>query len=153
MAESLEAWLDRHASREEAHAQQALSTAKMVTTFAAATAATFVATALQVGGKPSGWDKGALLAMALASVLVVVIVCHKRKSTSCVNDMAFEAPNQEPPPGDTNLNEFRTKVRRSAKTTKKRADRVFWLMVSQIGLCVVAGALAVVDVHLHAACV
>jgi hypothetical protein len=148
MTESLEAWLDRHVRDEDAHAHQMLSTAKLVTTFAAATAATFVATALQVGGKLSCWDGIALVTMLGALVLVVVVVCHKRKIHPLVDGGAFPAPNTVLPNAET-LDGFRTKVRKSAATTRGRANRVFVLMLAQIVLCIIAIAMAVVDIHLH----
>jgi tRNA C32,U32 (ribose-2'-O)-methylase TrmJ len=59
--------LEKHAGREDARAHQVLETAKLVTTFSAAIAATFVATALAEGPAPSRWDWGAVAAMGLAA--------------------------------------------------------------------------------------
>jgi hypothetical protein len=80
MGEALEAWLENHARREDAHSHQGLQTAKLVTTFSAAIAATFVATYLAEGPEPSGWDEGAVVAMALSVLGVLVIVFRARKA-------------------------------------------------------------------------
>lgn len=55
MGEALEAWLEKHAGREDARAHQVLETAKLVTTFSAAIAATFVATALAKARRHPAW--------------------------------------------------------------------------------------------------
>jgi hypothetical protein len=80
MGESLEAWLENHARREDVHSHQGLQTAKLVTTFAAAIAATFVATSLAEGPAPSCWDKGAVGAMALSVLGVLAVVFRTQKA-------------------------------------------------------------------------
>jgi hypothetical protein len=76
--------LVEHATREDAHIGRVLSTAKLVTTFSAAFAATFVATALQVG-QPTWLDHVAVCAM-LVTLLTVGIVTV-RKATLEPNDI------------------------------------------------------------------
>jgi hypothetical protein len=93
MGETLEAWLGNHAGREDVHAHQVLRTAKVVTTFSAAIAATLVATSLAEGPAPSGWDKGAVAAMGLALLGVLAVVFRTRK-TPDVQRILDEAANE-----------------------------------------------------------
>jgi hypothetical protein len=71
--------LAEHATREDAHVGQVLTTAKLVTTFSAAFAATFLAAALQVG-RPTSLDYVAASAM-LAALLITVGIATVRKAT------------------------------------------------------------------------
>lgn len=146
MTESLEEWLDRFVREEDAHSHRVLSTAKLVTTFAAATAATFVATALQVGGKPQWSDWMAVAAMVVALALVVVIVFGRREAPRLVAGEAYPDPDSVSP-GDQKLKEFRKTVREAATKTKERADCVLVLTVWQLGFCIVAIAFAVLNIH------
>ena len=70
--------LVEHATREDAHVSQVLTTAKLVTTFSAAFAATFLA-ALQVG-RPTALDYVAASVM-LAALLITVGIVTVKKAT------------------------------------------------------------------------
>jgi hypothetical protein len=90
MGEALEAWLEKHAGREDARAHQLLETAKLVTTFSAAIAATFVATARAEGPAPSCWDWGGVAAMGLALLGVLAVVFRARKTPNALCSDAID---------------------------------------------------------------
>jgi hypothetical protein len=145
MGEALETWLENHAGREENHSHQGLQTAKLVTTFAAAIAATFVATSLAEGPAPSCWDEGAVGAMVLSVLGVLVIVFHARAAPD-VTKILDEALADNWPEDQT-IAELRDAVRLTAKHNKTSADRVHWIMLAQVVASMAASVLAVVSVH------
>ena len=68
-----------------AHSRQSVHNAKLVVTFSAAIAATFVATTLQVGD-PNSWEKWAAALMGLTLVLTLcVVVLPPKHSTKWTN--------------------------------------------------------------------
>jgi hypothetical protein len=146
MGEALEAWLENHASREDAHSHQGLQTAKLVTTFSAAIAATFVATSLAEGPAPTCWDKGAVFAMGLSVLGVLVIVFHTRKApdmTSILREAARDKWSE-----DRKIKELRGAVELAAEHNKTQTDRVHWIMLAQVVASLAASILAIVSVHL-----
>jgi hypothetical protein len=145
MGEALEAWLENHANREDTHSHQGLQTAKLVTTFAAAIAATFVATSLAEGPEPSCWDEGAVGAMALSVLGVLVIAFHARKAPD-VTTILLDAQGKSRSDDET-IDKLRDEVRRAAKHNKTQADRVRWIVFAQVVASIAASALAVVSVH------
>jgi hypothetical protein len=78
-----------HAAREDAYAGQVLNTAKIVTPFTAALAATLLATALQVG-RPTCLDYVAAWTMAPA-VLITVGIVFVQKATLKSTDLEPQA--------------------------------------------------------------
>ncbi|MBB5161298.1 hypothetical protein [Mycobacterium sp. AZCC_0083] len=145
MGEALEAWLENHASREDAHSHQGLQTAKLVTTFAAAIAATFVATSLAEGPEPSGWDEGAVVAMALSVVGVLVIVFRARKAPDVKS--ILHNPPVEGRSDDQTIAALRREVRDAAEDNKIQTDRLHWIMFAQVVASMGACVLAVVSIH------
>jgi hypothetical protein len=145
MGEALEAWLENHAIREDAHSHRGLQTAKLVTTFAAAIAATFVATALTEGPEPSCWDELAVGAMALSVLGVLAIVFHARKAPD-VMTVLREARVKGSSDAEI-VAALREAVHRAAEHNKTRADRVRWIMIAQVIASMAASVLAVVSVH------
>jgi hypothetical protein len=145
MGEALEAWLENHAIREDAHSHQGLQTAKLVTTFAAAIAATFVATALAEGPEPSCWDELAVGAMALSVLGVLATVFHARKAPD-VMSIVRKAPAKKWSDDET-IAELREAVRLAAEHNKTRADCVHWITIAQVVASMAASVLAVVSVH------
>jgi hypothetical protein len=145
MGEALEAWLENHASREDTHSHQGLQTAKLVTTFAAAIAATFVATALAEGPEPSCWDERAVGAMALSVLGVLAIVFHARKAPD-VMTVLREAQVKGSSDGEI-VAALRKAVHRAAEHNKTRADCVHWITIAQVVASIAASVLAVVSVH------
>jgi hypothetical protein len=71
-----------HATGEDAHLGRVLSTAKLVTTFSAAFAATFVATALQVG-QPTWLDYVPACTMLMAGLGDRVRIVRQRRGDEC----------------------------------------------------------------------
>jgi hypothetical protein len=105
--------------QEVKHARHVLSTAKIVVTFSAGIAATFVATALQ-GQDQNYWDEAAALLMfgAFGMTIWVVVLrspAHKRK----FDDLA-------------------------AREATKRAECAHRLMVAQVGLSALASLVAAI---------
>jgi hypothetical protein len=145
MGEALEAWLENHASREDAHSHQRLQTAKLVTTFAAAIAATFVATSLAEGPAPSCWDEGAVVAMALSVLGVLVIVFRARKAPDVKK--ILHHPPVEGRSDDRTIAALRREVGDAAEDNKTRANQVHWIMFAQVVASMAACVLAVVSVH------
>jgi hypothetical protein len=78
MAPSSADWLESQADRTFARQRAQVDTAKLVATFAAAVAATLVATALQVGTEPRKLDVAATVVLAAAFVAVIVVVLCDR---------------------------------------------------------------------------
>ena len=144
VGETLAAWLENHAGREDVHAHQVLQTAKLVTPFTAAIAATFVATALQEEPQASPWDQGAVAAMVLALVGVLAVVFRARK-TPDVQRILDKASNENWP-DDRTVNELREELRRSAKDNTAQAAEVRWTMFAQVLVSAIASALAVVSI-------
>ena len=142
MGEALEAWLDNHRGREETHSHLGLQTAKLVTTFAAAIAATFVATALAEGPAPSCWDEAAVVAMGLSVLGVLVIVFHVRKAPDVATILLDASPDD-----DRTIALLREAVNSAARHNKIQADRVHCIAVVQVFASIVACGLAVVSVH------
>jgi hypothetical protein len=145
MGEALEAWLENHAIREDAHSHRGLQTAKLVTTFAAAIAATFVATALAEGPEPSCWDKLAVGAMALSVLGVFAIVFHARKAPD-VMSVVREAQVKGSSDGEI-VAALRKAVRLAAEHNKTQADCVHWITIAQVVASMAASVLAVVSMH------
>jgi hypothetical protein len=145
MGEALEAWLENHARCEDAHSHRELQTAKLVTTFSAAIAATFVATSLAEGPAPSCWDQWAVVAMALSVLGVLVIVFRARKAPD-VKSILYTPP-VEGRSDDQTIAELRREVRDAAEDNKIQADRVHWIMFVQVVASMAACVLAVVSLH------
>jgi hypothetical protein len=142
MGEALKVWLENHVSREETHSHRGLQTAKLVTTFAAAIAATFVATALAEGAEPSCWDEAAVVAMAFSVLGVLVIVFHARKAPDVATILLDPSADD-----DRTIALLRAEVNSAARHNKIQADRVHWITVAQVLASIVACVLAVVSVH------
>jgi hypothetical protein len=111
---------DESHERELAHSRQVIATAKLVVTFSAAIAATFVATSLQ-GRDENYWDDSAAFLMLLTLVLTIYVVLlpsrHHKGDLGHMSDLAFQA----------------------LQTSTQRAHR---LMVAQVALSVLASAVA-----------
>ncbi|MDT5065998.1 MAG: hypothetical protein QOK02_2153 [Mycobacterium sp.] len=146
MGESLEAWLENHARCEDVHSHQGLQTAKLVTTFAAAIAATFVATSLAEGPEPSCWDEGAVAAMALSVLGVLAVVFRTRKAPD-INTIRDHPSVDDGSDGPT-IAAMREKVKSAAAHNKAMVDEVRWIVFAQVFASTVASALAIVSVHL-----
>lgn len=73
-----EAWLEGQAERILARQRSRADTAKLVATFAAGIAAALVASALQAGAEPSGWDWVSAWALGLTVVLTTGVVLLDR---------------------------------------------------------------------------
>jgi hypothetical protein len=145
MGETLEAWLEKHAGREDAHAHQVLENAKLITTFAAAFAATFVATALAEGPAPSCWDWGAVAAMGLALLGVLAVIFRTRKGPDVrrtLNKSSGEIWSD-----DLIVGELRKELMRSVEDNMDQASKVRRIMLAQVVASMVACVLAVVSVH------
>jgi hypothetical protein len=145
VGEALEAWLENHASREDAHSHQGLQTAKLVTTFSAAIAATFVATSLAEGPAPTCWDEGAVFAMGLSVLGVLVIVVHARRAPDMASILREAARDEWSE--DRIIKELRGGVELAAEHNKAQTDRVHWIMLAQVVASLAACVLAVVSVH------
>jgi len=122
----------RWLQREEAHSRHVLSTAKLVTTFSAATAATFVATALQ-SGSPNVPDNAAAVLMLVSLALTVWVVVLPRKSDVKVEHLRGKTPR-----------EVQTKLLSAAEADAARARLVYWVMVAQIAFAAAASLIAVI---------
>lgn len=131
--------LEQHAAREDESAGQVLSTAKLVTTFSAAVAATFVATALQVG-KPSGLDCAAAWTMLVVLVLTFGVVTVP-KATLRPNDLPGGTDRQPTDISITHQN-FITNVHKNMR----RARWVHWAMIAQVLLSLSASVIAAIEV-------
>ena len=119
-------WLQR----EESHSRHVLSTAKLVTTFSAATAATFVATALQ-SGEPSCQDQVAATLMLVSLGLTVWVVVTPRKSDVKIEHLQGQSPM-----------DVQAKLVCAAQEDAERARLVYRLMVAQIAFAFAASLFA-----------
>ena len=127
--------LVEHATREDAHVGQVLSTAKLVTTFSAAFAAPFLATALQVG-QPTCLDYVAACAM-LAALLITVGIVIVRKATLKPHD--FQAPD---------IGDAHGKFIANAPNNLNRTRWVHRAMIVQLIFSSITSLLAVVEILL-----
>lgn len=73
-----EEWLEAQAERISARQRSRADTAKLVATFAAGIAGGLVASALQTGGTPSGWDWASTWGLVVTVVLTVGVVISDR---------------------------------------------------------------------------
>jgi hypothetical protein len=125
---ALHAWIDR----EEAHSRYVLGNTKVVTTFSAGLAATFLATAVQEGDH-SGWDLAAGVALGAAVSITLVLIAKKRKAS--IGRDTIDS-------GDVHV--VRGKAMQAAEDNKDQAEHAQHLMVLQVGLCLLSCAFAVV---------
>jgi hypothetical protein len=117
---------EKWADREEAHALQVVTTAKVVVTFWGGIAATFVATAIQTAGNKS-LDRTAAILMLFAVVVTAVVVA---------------IPSRPKARGYRFIDACdRTQA---AEAAVKRAKDLHWLMVIQVGLSGLAGIIAAI---------
>ena len=114
---------------DENHSHHVLSTAKLVTTFAAGIAAAFVAAGLQEG-PPTCWDKVAAILLGLTFVLTFFVLVVRKKGI---------------PIDDTQNKSFadlHAQHLEIAKAKRRKAEIVHIAMLIQVGLaaltCVVA---------------
>jgi hypothetical protein len=119
---ALHAWIDR----EEAHSRHVLGNTKMVTTFSATLAATFLATAV-ADGNHGGWDLAAGVALAAAVLITLVLIAKKRKAS--VDRGTIES-------GDVPV--VRGKAMQAAQDNKEQAEHAHNLMTLQVGLCLLS---------------
>jgi hypothetical protein len=122
-----------------------LQTAKLVATFAAAIAATFVATSLAEAPEPSCWDELAVDAMALSVLGVLAIVFHAGKAPD-VMSIVRKAPAKKWSDDETVV-QLREAVRLAAEHNKTQADCVHWITIAQVVASMAASVLAVVSMH------
>lgn len=141
MADSLAHWFDEHIGREDAHAHQVLSTAKLVTTFSAAIAATFVVTALQLG-RASNWDTAAVVAMALSMIGVLYVVFCVRETAPDVNRRATLGAETEDANPDSTLRQLRQDMARLVERNMSKAACVQQITVGQVLVSILASARA-----------
>jgi hypothetical protein len=130
-----------HAAREDANAGQVLSTAKLVTTFSAALAATFLATALQVG-KPTFDDYLAAWAMLAVLVITIGIVCLPKAT---LNPDHFGSKGDSKTP---DIAEIQQTIIANARTNLCRARWVHRVMVAQVILSSLVSVVAVIEIIL-----
>jgi hypothetical protein len=122
-ASATEKWADR----EETHARHVIATAKVVVTFWAAIAATFVVTAIQDQGS-KGMDQFAAGFTALALIITAVVVglpSRPGKAKLEIKDISSPADREK-----------------AASATVKRAECLHKLMMIQVGFSIFASALA-----------
>jgi len=124
---ALHAWIDR----EEAHSRYVLGNTKVVTTFSAGLAATFLATAVQEGDH-SGWDLAAGVALGAAVLITLVLIAKKRKAS--IGRDTIDS-------GDVHV--VRGKAMQAADDNKQQAEHAQHLMVLQVFLCLLSCAFAV----------
>ena len=119
--------VEKWAEREEAHARHVTSTAKVVVTFWAAIAATFVATAIQTPDNRC-LDRGAALLTGLAlliTALVVGLPSRPREAKLRIDNVSRPLARQD-----------------AALAMVKRAECLHVMMMIQVGLCIIASLLA-----------
>jgi hypothetical protein len=119
MTEQLDEESAKSNEQEVKHARHVLNTAKLVVTFAAGIAATFVATSLQ-GRDENCWDEGAAVLMFVALGITIGVV-------------VLRSPGHK-----------RTYDAVAAREATNRAELAHWLMVAQIGLAALASLAAAV---------
>jgi hypothetical protein len=119
--------------REDAHARQTLSTAKLVVTFSLPIAAGFVSAALQKDDKAT-WAITAVVLMALALLLTLRVVVRKRASNLDPADLEGKPPD-----------EVQAALKAAALADKKVAHSAHRLMVWQILLSSTSAVAAVVE--------
>jgi predicted PurR-regulated permease PerM len=124
--QSPEGQAEKWADREEAHARQVVTTAKVVVTFWGGIAATFVATAIQTAGNKC-LDRTAAILMLLAVVVTAVVV----------------AVPSRPKAGGHKFKDAQERTQ-AAEAAAKRAEDLHWLMVIQVVLSGLAGILAAI---------
>lgn len=117
---------EKWAEREEAHARQVVTTAKVVVTFWGAIAATFVATAIQTPSNKC-LDRTAAILMLLALIVTAVVV----------------AVPSRPRAGGDKFKDAQERTQ-AAEAAAKRAEDLHWLMVIQVMLSGLAGVIAAI---------
>jgi len=124
----LHAWLER----EEAHSRHVLGNTKLVSTFSATLAATFLATAMTADDH-SSWDFAAGVALGFAVLITLVLIAEKRKGS--VDRSTIDR-------GDVSV--VHEKAMTAAQDNKDQAERAQNVMVFQVFLCLLSCGCAVV---------
>lgn len=128
---ALHAWIDR----EEAHSRYVLGNTKMVTTFSAGLAATFVATAAQIDGSER-CDLAAGIVLAVALLLTFALVTMKRKTS-------VDASTIQKEPIDT-LD--KGAAVQAATDNVRWANKAHCYMTVQVFLCILSCGIAMVPI-------
>jgi len=118
--------------REDAHARQVLSTAKLVVTFSAAIAAGFVSAAMQANNE-GGWAHTAAILM-LFTLLFTIWVVVKRKSELDAKDVEKQPPDV-----------VQAALKKAASADKDVAQSAHTLMVWQVLLSLGTSLSATID--------
>jgi len=116
--------------REEAHSRQLMSTAKVVVTFSAAIAASFVTAAMEAKD-PGWWDEVAAALMIATLAVTVWVVVLPRKSRLKVEHVRAKSPK-----------EVQDKLVLAATDDAQRARFVQTLMVTQVLLSLASSFVA-----------
>jgi hypothetical protein len=119
--------------REDAHARQVVSTAKLVVTFSLPIAAGFVSAALQKNDK-AGWAITAVVLMALALLLTLRVVVRMRAQNVDPADLEGKAAD-----------EVQATLKSAALADKRVAQSAHKLMVWQILLSSASAVAAVIE--------
>jgi Na+/melibiose symporter-like transporter len=119
--------------REDAHARQVLSTAKVVVTFSLPIAAGFVSAALQKNDK-AGWAITAVVLMALALLLTLRVVVRMRSHNVDIADLEGKAAD-----------EVQATLKSAALADTRVAQSAHRLMAWQILLSSASAVAAVVE--------
>ena len=116
--------------REEAHSRWLMSTAKVVVTFSAAVAASFVTAAMEAKD-PGGWDEVAAALMIATLAVTVWVVVLPRKSRLNVEHVRAKSPK-----------EVQDRLVSAATDDAHRAHFVQTLLVVQVLLSLAASVVA-----------
>lgn len=127
-----------HATREDANAGQVIGTAKLVTPFSAALAASFLVASLQIG-KPTMLDYVGAWTMVPVLLITIGIVSMK-KATS--NPKYFPKDGSSTPDAVGAHREFLRNVRKNLN----RAYWVHWAMILQVVLSCAVSTMAVIEI-------
>jgi hypothetical protein len=145
LTERLAVWVEEHTHRQDAAARQAIETAKLVTTFTAAIAATFVATALSAGD-PSPLDACATVVVGLALAVVVRVVFIKPDDPATDVDAIIRTSKLQRWPEQDTICVLRRVRRTSVEANKNVAKEIRCWMFSQLALSAIASILAAVSI-------
>lgn len=141
MSERVDDWLEQHAQRAIARQRAQVDTAKLLTTFAAAVAATIVGTALQVGDLPTVLDYTATFALGAAFLLAVSVILLDR-----LTDVDYEHVITLAAVSDSTLHDVIMDLRRAglaAERFNRSVVSLVWITSGvQVACAAISGAFA-----------
>lgn len=137
-------WIQRQADRTLANQRAQADTAKLLATFTVAIAATFVATALQVGSRSTGLDIWASWILAACFATTIAVLLLDRITDTNIED-AFLLSHANGWTEAELLSHLRTETLRAQVLNASFVSRIWTGVAVQLALAVAAGSVAAVS--------